>query len=210
MTDERAILSYARPRDAGDADSGASVFTFASPDARAQKVLLLIVLLVCGIGAVVVIGLAIAAGAEQRDDWIGTLIGAVVALAFMLGVTFYARREFVRLQRFGQLDVRLEVSGDKLLAWAPQAWGGEPREVDVEDITSVSAHSAGHVVGAVPVYQIHIRRHGWLTTYWAIRVACADRGVIDRSIADLNRAIERAKALADSQPIGSQQSGRVS
>jgi hypothetical protein len=199
MATEPQILSYARPSSGADdqSSSDATVFTFASPPVRTQIAFIATCFLVCAVGAVVIIGLGIDAwfDARRRDD--GTIIGCFIGLVIALGIALMVRRELKRLRQFGHQDVRLEVTPTMLLAWSPQQWGAEPRTLPIDEVRSISAHNAGHVVGGVPVFQIHVRRVRWLTTYWAIRVAVADKGVIKRSIADLNHALARARAAPE-------------
>jgi hypothetical protein len=193
MSAEPLILAYAHPSSGADAPADATVFTFASPPVRAQFVFIAACFCACALGATVVIGIGVDAlfNEERRKD--GTLIGCMVGLAVLMGIAWMVYRELARIRRFGQADVRLEIKPPMLLVWAPQQWGGEPRTMEIEDVRSITARSAGHVIG-MPIYQIHVRRVRWLTTYWVIRVAVADGGVIKRSIADLNHALERARA----------------
>jgi hypothetical protein len=121
-------------------------------------------------------------------------------LAIILGIAYVVYRELGRLRKVGTAEVRIEVRPPLLFVWAPQHWGLEPRTLEIEEIKGISAHNAGAVVGGVPIYQIHIRRARWLTTYWAIRVAVADGGVIKRSIADLNAAIDRTRQSNEKLP----------
>jgi hypothetical protein len=199
MPGEPHILSYARPSSGVDdpAAPDATVFTFASPPVRTQIVIIVTCFVVCALGAVVMIGLGIGAWFDRRQREDGTIIGCLIGLAIAIGIVVAVRRELKRLRRFGQQDVRLEVTPTMLLAWSPQQWGNEPRTLPIGDVRSISAHNAGHVVGGVPIFQIHVRRVRWLTTYWAIRVAVADKGVINRSIADLNHALARARAAPE-------------
>jgi hypothetical protein len=192
MSAEPLILAYAHPSTSADAPADATVFTFASPPVRAQSVFIALCFCICTAGAAVVIALGAGAALDERrrDNFI--VIGSMVGLAVLIGIVWMVSRELGRIRRFGQADVRLEIKPPMLLVWAPQQWGGEPHTMEIEKITRISAHSAGNVVG-VPIYQIHIRRVRWLTTYWSIRVAVANAGVIKRSIADLNHAIQRAK-----------------
>ena len=84
--------------------------------------------------------------------------------------------------------MRFEIRGDLLLARAPQQWGPETRAVELEEIKEIRAGLTTEI-GRVRIFEINVRRHRWFTTYWSIRVAVADRGVLTRAIADLKRAV---------------------
>jgi hypothetical protein len=205
MPAEPLILSYAHPSSDADAPPDATVFTFASPPVRMQYAFIAACLAACVLGAIVVIGLGLAAIFSNRMDKVAMAIISIIGLSIILGIALVVYRELARIRRVGQAEVRIEVKSPLLFVWAPQQWGFEPRTLELEEIKSISAHSAGVVVGGVPIFQIHIRRTRWLTTYWAIRVAVADAGVIKRSIADLNATIERARRNGEklpSDPIG--------
>jgi hypothetical protein len=139
MTEPRAILSYAQPGgSSADAASDRDVFTFPSPPTLRQTALLITLFVICTAGAVMVAGLTVDAGLHDGRDRGARLVMGTVALALISGIAFHGWRELARLRRFGREDVRLEVSGANLLAWAPQAWGEKPRAIDVEEISSVN------------------------------------------------------------------------
>src|SRR5688500_13704021 len=198
MSDARAILAYAQPGGSAgtNGEPDATVFTFASPPPRTEKITLILLFIACAVGAVIIVGLAYHEYVNDRRERVVTLGIAAFGLLVIAGVLIVGVREWVRVWRFGQRDVRLEVRGRKLLAWAPQSWGAEPRAVDVEQIRRVVVKGTGLNASGVRLFEIKIRRRGWFAFTWEIRVAVADRGVVNRSIADLNAAIERAKVSA--------------
>ena len=200
MTDGPPILAYAGAVDApGNAPADDREFTFASPPVRSQVAFTVAVFAACAAGALAIVVLATDAYHAQRRDFGLTMFWSGFALVFIAGVVAYTHRDLARLRKFGNENVRFEIRGGQLLAWAPQQWGAEPRAVELEEIRDIRAGLAADI-GRVRIFEIHVRRDRWFTTYWSIRVAVADRGVIKRAIADLNSAV--ARALADERSRG--------
>jgi hypothetical protein len=198
VTDGPTILAYAGAVDATSAAAAADpdrVFTFASPPVRSQVAFAVAVYVACAVGALAVVVLATDAYRAQRRDVGMTMFWSGFALVFIAGVVLYTRRALARLRKFGHENVRFEIRGEQLLAWAPQQWGFEPRAVELEEIRDIRAGVAADI-GRVRIFEIHLRRHRWFTAYWSIRVACEDRGVMKRAMADLNAAVARALAVA--------------
>jgi hypothetical protein len=196
------ILAYAMPRGALaaaaaiDAPDDRCVFTFASPPAQSRILSTIAVFVVCAFGAVIVGALCLQAYREQRDGFGFRLFFTGFALALMAGLIVCGYRDLRRLRKYGHQDVRFEIRGDELLAWSPQQWGPEPRAVKLEQIRGEIRVTASADIGLVRIFEIHIRRGLRFIMTWTIPVAVADRGVINREIADLNAAVARARARA--------------
>jgi hypothetical protein len=192
MTDGPPIIGYAGAPETASAAAGAPengrVFTFAPPPVGSQVIFSVAVFVACAVGAMVVAGICLDSYQQRRQGFGYTLLWSGIALAFMAGIVAYTHHDLKRLRKHGQENVRFEISGDLLLARAPQQWGPETRAVELEEIKEIRAGLAADI-GRVRIFEIHVRRHRWFTTYWSIRVAIADRGVITRAIADLNRAV---------------------
>jgi len=196
MSDGPLIIAYAGAPEsaaaAADTAEEGRIFTFAPPPVGSQVVFSVAVFVACAVGAIVVAGLCLDSYQARRRDFGYTLFWSGFALAFMAGVVAYTHRDLKRLRKYGHENVRFEIRGNQLLAWAPQQWGPEPRALELEEIRDIRAGLAADI-GRVRIFEIHVRRHRWFTTYWAIRVAVADRGIITRTIADLNRAVRSAR-----------------
>ena len=200
MTDGPPIIAYAgAPETAGaaaDAPADGRVFTFAPPPVGSQVIFSVAVFAACAVGALIVVALCLDAYLERRRGYGYTLFWSGVALAFMAGVAAYTYRDLKRVRKYGHENVRFEIRGDQLLAWAPQQWGPEPRAIELEEIRRDIRAGVAADVSRVRIFEIHVRRHSRLIACWSIRVAVADHGVMKRAMADLNAAVARARARA--------------
>jgi hypothetical protein len=81
-----------------------------------------------------------------------------------------------------------------LFVHAPLPWSHRIRTVDVYDLKPCTIADAQTSLAGVRIFFIKVRRIGWLTSSWAVRVAVHDRDVLARDVADLNEAIKSAAA----------------
>jgi hypothetical protein len=201
MTAGPPIIAYAGAPDraaaaAVDTPDENRVFTFAAPPVGSQVIFSVAVFVACAVGALIVVALCLDACLERRRDYGYTLFWSKFALAFMAGVVAYTCRDLKRVRKYNHDNVRFEIRGNQLLAWVPQQWGPEPRAIELEEIRRDIRAGVAADVSRVRIFEIHVHRHSWLTTYWSIRVAVADHGVMKRAMADLNAAVARARARA--------------
>jgi hypothetical protein len=190
MDEAKPILAYAAPANIGAAEKR-TVFTFAAPSPREQFILNMIAIVFCVIGGVFMIALGIRSKLDEEPNNDFLLLGTLFA-SLVVAIAVWRYREGKRIGQYGDDPVQFRVKDGVLFIHAPAPWGHRIRTVDVHNLKPCTIADAQTSMAGVRIFFIKVRRIGWLTSSWAVRVAVDDHDVLAREVADLNEAIKSA------------------
>ena len=185
MDDPKPILSYALPAATPAAVVDRTVFTFASPS-RGQLVGDILAVIICFSAA------AISAALSFLDSPMGDgqLLGISFAILF-LAVGSWRIPKIRRGFRYGDLPVEFRIADGMLVIQAPVQWGEHPRTINFADLKRISITHDAKPLFAMQVFNIRVKRHGWLPTC-VVKVTAQQSDIVAREVVDLCKALEAA------------------
>ncbi len=192
--DAKPILGYASVAPSLDPPADDFSMTFANPPVGSQiaATFLGMIIFACGAGGFLLVAIRTwVRDSRSRDDSItvsflftGFFVLIVVALIF----------ELCRILRHRDSCVEIELRNRVLRVSAPLQLRRGDMHFSVARVERVEVIREGLVVAGQRVVQLRILTRGGILVFpHAVRIAMHEKGVIDRAVADLNRAINLAK-----------------
>jgi hypothetical protein len=192
MGDPARILSYAARNYAGEADAPDELrFVFERP--RSDVGMRCVGIGTAIIGFVVVVGMTYD---RYRHDALEPLLVFASALG-IIAMTITAGaclNGLLRTWRFGDTPITIRVAEGHIIVSDPVWLGPRPRVLALAEVRRCTAEYERLTGNSLRPYRIVFRMRAFLKRRVSVMVAVAEKGIVERAAADMQRSIERSRS----------------